>query len=610
MKMVRKIAALALGVCLLCGMAACAPKETGKTEPEPFEYNAEAFKVDKNNLYGIGSPVRTDVQLGVPLEKQAGLFRALGATSHRSWMLITELMSPPSATDAGFTVNKTIANIYHSIFTQLKFSGVKQIVGMSHTWFLPASVENPTGDVQAMPERDTSAGSDYMKALELYEKSWYTLVKEFPEITYWELGNEMNHDPFLHKIGYLSDSSKVFSFDEKVEISSDMMYYASRGVYRANPDAITIMPAAAPVGGMQAKAMLNYVKGVYEKIKSGEFPAGEEKSTDSDAYFLSLAWHPYIYADAENNDEWITKTWVELNDEIFEVAKENGDGDKKVFFTEFGLSDMGDKARDERQGRVYELAFDKMKNDMPYLEACHVFRLFEDAAAAQWGGDVERYYGLFEEAPSFRPKEKAKAIQKIFGGTDALDKYVIKFGDFASGENLAPYAQLTASSSSEHVDWDPGWGLKFIADGAYYEKGGPSVSGWSNWYEPGYVFGEPYNQTVGGTGGGAPAVDYAEWILFTFGEIVEIDRIAVYAPAGDKAPPQEISVLGSADGEEWTTLVGRTRLPFDGKEVFRTEYTFDAAAVKYVRVRFPLLCEKKEAFGYMAQLSEIQIFKA
>lgn len=91
---------------------------------------------------------------------------------------------------------------------------------------------------------------------------------------------------------------------------------------------------------------------------------------------------------------------------------------------------------------------------------------------------------------------------------------------------------------------------------------------------------------------------------------MEIDRIAVYAPAGDKAPPQEISVLGSADGEEWTTLVGRTRLPFDGKEVFRTEYTFDAAAVKYVRVRFPLLCEKKEAFGYMAQLSEIQIFKA
>ncbi|MFQ7035283.1 MAG: hypothetical protein ACLRTQ_06235 [Candidatus Borkfalkia sp.] len=35
---------------------------------------------------------------------------------------------------------------------------------------------------------------------------------------------------------------------------------------------------------------------------------------------------------------------------IFEVAKENGDGDKKVFFTEFGLSDMGDKARDERRG--------------------------------------------------------------------------------------------------------------------------------------------------------------------------------------------------------------------------------------------------------------------
>ncbi|MFQ7035286.1 MAG: hypothetical protein ACLRTQ_06250 [Candidatus Borkfalkia sp.] len=40
-------------------------EKDGKTEPEPFDHNAEAFKVDKNNLYGIGSPVRTDVQLGV-----------------------------------------------------------------------------------------------------------------------------------------------------------------------------------------------------------------------------------------------------------------------------------------------------------------------------------------------------------------------------------------------------------------------------------------------------------------------------------------------------------------------------------------------------------------
>lgn len=613
MKILKKILALLVCCCFIIGFAACADSssdDTKKPSDETFEYNPEAFVVDKANLYGIGSPIRTDVQLGVPLENQTGLIRALGATSHRSWMHITELMTPPTETNAGYTINKSIADIYHNIFTQLKFSGVRQIIGMSHTWFLPSSVSNPDGDGQAMPERDTTPGSDYMKTLEMYEESWYMLANEFPEITYWELGNELNHDPFLHKVGYVSDNSKVFTFEEKIEISVDMMYYASRGVFRANPDAITVMPAAAPVGGMQAKSITNYVKGVYEKIKSGNFPAGEEKTQETNKYFMCLAWHPYIYADTENNDQWINETWVELNNEIFEIAKQNGDGNKKVFFTEFGLSDMGDSARDLRQGEVYKLAFEQMKNNMPYVEACHVFRLFEDAKAASWGGEVERYYGLFEEAPSYKPKEKAKAIQKIFGGTDDLDKYVVNFDDFKSGDNIAPYAQLTASSSSEHVDWDPGWGLKFIADGIYYEKDGPSVSGWSNWYEPGYVFGDPYNTTVSGTGGGAPAVDYAEWILFTFGVEVDINKISVFAPQGDKAPPQEVTILGSIDGEEWVTLVPKQSLGFDGKQVFRADYSFEQQTVKYVRVRFPLLCEKKESFGYMAQLSEIQIYKA
>lgn len=615
MKVLRKILALLVCVCFMIGFGACAEPGTDDSdndnnEQEQVEYNEEAFVVDKANLYGIGSPIRTDVQLGVPLENQTGLIRALGATSHRSWMHITELMTPPSETNAGFTINKSIADIYHNIFTQLKFSGVRQIIGMSHTWFLPSSVSNPDGDVQSMPERDTTPGSDYMETLELYEDSWYNLAREFPEITYWELGNEFNHDPFLHKIGYVSDSSKVFSFEEKVEISVDMMYYASRGVFRANPDAITVMPAAAPVGGMQAKSITNYIKAVYEKIKSGNFPAGEEKSVETNEYFLSLAWHPYIYADTENDDQWIKETWVEYNNEIFDIAKQNGDGNKKVFFTEFGLSDMGDPARDLRQGEVYRLAFEQMEDNMPYVESCHVFRLFEDAQAAIWGGEVERYYGLFEEAPSYKPKEKAKAIQQIFGGTEDLERYVVDFDKFESGDNLAPYAQLTASSSSEHVDWAPGWSLKFVVDGTYYEKDGPEVSGWSNWYEPGYVFGDPYNTTVGGSGGGAPAVDYAEWILFTFGTEVDINKISIFAAPAGKAPPQEVAVLVSRDGEEWTTAVARQSLGFDGKEIFRADYTFETQTVKYVRVRFPLLCAKKESFGYLAQLSEIQIYKA
>ena len=75
-----------------------------------------------------------------------------------------------------------------------------------------------------------------MQALHMLEESWYTMVSLFPQVAQWEVGNEWNINAFLQPEGFLEgDMSKPFTPDEKLDIAVDMMYFAAKGVRRANP---------------------------------------------------------------------------------------------------------------------------------------------------------------------------------------------------------------------------------------------------------------------------------------------------------------------------------------------------------------------------------------
>lgn len=70
----------------------------------------------------------------------------------------------------------------------------------------------------------------------------------------------------------------------KADISTDMFFYGSRGVHRANPEAVTVM------GGFVTWSGEGFLKAVYENIESGSFGEG---STDPDDYFQALAGTVY-----------------------------------------------------------------------------------------------------------------------------------------------------------------------------------------------------------------------------------------------------------------------------------------------------------------------------
>ena len=191
-----------------------------------------------NVFYGIGEPlIQREGDTHVPAEAYLDLVKALGCGAYRSWMHLTEILEAPS------TPNQEAVSAHTRLLNRAAALGL-EVTGMSHEWFLPEGCRQAKG--HAMPQRDLTEGSLYMQALYMLEESWYTMVSLFPQVAQWEVGNEWNINAFLQPEGFLEgDMSKPFTPDEKLDIAVDMMYFAAKGVRRANPKArvVSFSPA-------------------------------------------------------------------------------------------------------------------------------------------------------------------------------------------------------------------------------------------------------------------------------------------------------------------------------------------------------------------------------
>ena len=106
---------------------------------------------------------------------------------------------------------------------ELKAAGVERILVMNHAFIYPVGCKN--SDVQCVPH-PTDDREMYVRFLKLYEKCYELLATEFPEITYWEPGNEfdMADGTFLHPIGWTQGSSNVFTPSEAARITADLCW--------------------------------------------------------------------------------------------------------------------------------------------------------------------------------------------------------------------------------------------------------------------------------------------------------------------------------------------------------------------------------------------------
>lgn len=543
-----------------------------------------------DHLYGV-CYVYEQMKNRVKTSELVSLLTALGAKSVRIWNYSFSVMSDYKTIDSSKTTK------YHEFYSALKFAGIDQIIGMNNYHFLPGS-EN-IGTIQ-VPPRDTTAGSKYMKFLAMYQEMWKNLSAEFPEINYWEIGNELNHDPFLNPIGYTDGSNgvKAFTMNEKADISTDLMFYGSKGIKAGNSKATTIMPAMAPVDGMDGIAMTSYLERVYLNIESGKF--GSSRTND---FFEALAWHPYSPFACPD------QKWVDANNRLYAIAIAHGDNGKKVFLTEVGFPDGKNEKTDAMQADWVTTMYKLVKEQMPYVESLHYYRMFND-------GDND-LYGLFNEPKDgFNVKAKGRAFQAIAGGKGNLDKYVINSSSYKAGDNIAYRLPVTASSSCEHQAW--GWSKAGINDGDKFS------SGWSNYYE----FGEaPW--VTSPTGGGSNSPTKPEWITFAFPLEWKINKVKLYSRMAINSNshkiqglPRDMFVEVSNDGKTWTRVAdysineaGLKIYPTDvsnAGEPYVIEISFTAVATKNVRITFTKLDPywAHSEGNYWVQLEEAEIIMA
>ncbi len=368
----------------------------------------EIFKhVDKNKLFGMCYPAfmryKTDA---INFKNSFKLMNSLGVKTWRAWMHFPQFMKDPETRldDQIETMNE--------ILKEAEKYGI-EVTGMCHVWF------NDGAYSASVMNRDMQDGSNYRNFLINYEKSWEAVVNIFPNIKYWEIGNEWNIDPFLHPLNYEKSSLKsVFSFIEKANITTDMLYHGSKGIHKANPVAKTVLGGLAPDDGLESGQLKNFLNQLYKNIKNGQWPS---KITDD--YFQILAWHPYACKKPDTN-------WVRANNEIYDIAVKNGDAGKKVFFTELGFSEKGDPDKEKEYADWISKSYELVKNEMPYVETIHYFRLYEDERADKdrkskvWGGIVEVYYGLFTEPHNgLKPKTKAYKYRESAGGKGDLREF-------------------------------------------------------------------------------------------------------------------------------------------------------------------------------------------
>lgn len=390
----------------------------------------------KQYFYGVGEPlIQREIDDGISADKYLDLVAGMGCRAFRSWMHLTDILISPDMP------NEKIVNMHRRLLHRAKELGL-EITGMSHEWFLPEGCKQKKG--HAMPERDLSEGSLYMKSLHMLERSWYTMVSLFPEVDIWEIGNEWNLNAFLHPDGFLdTDMSSPFTADEKMDIAVDMMYFASKGVHRANPKAkvASFSPALSTPGlGGDMPTFLPVMYGIawtldkiYSRIKSGNF-----WSVNTDDYFDLMAWHPYVMSTKsgiEDKDLFLDITepdnlWKDYNEAAYRVMCQYGDGHKEVLLTETGFTDCGNRELEELYA-TYNKKILGIAYELPYIRTLYNFRLLNENAMLkksgidenQIGGLTEVYFGLFTDpSEGCQPRKRAFAIQKAAGGCADLEK--------------------------------------------------------------------------------------------------------------------------------------------------------------------------------------------
>ena len=371
---------------------------------------------ERSHLNGMGYVYYYSKDILEP-SRVAEMMKRLNIQSVRSWNHIPWVLKDEK------NVNIDIADGFHRMYDELLKAGVSQLVGMSHYWFYPSRL-GIAGETSGIPLPSQQKESDYQDFLDIYEQSWYTLVKEFPEVTDWETGNEYNHKEFLRP---LDSAKEMYTLKERADICTDLMFRSARAIHSISDTTGIIMPGMAPIGergtGVYATnieveydGIIMTLEKIYENIKSGQFG-----STNPRDFFDSICWHPY-FASQDSEGRWSWKVpddnWVALNQSVYDVAVKAGDDGVGCCLSEFGFSDGGSQKADSELCEHISEGFRLIKEKMPFVDTVHAYRFFDSMGYVTQEPDTYSFFTM--ENGKLVGKQRAYALQKQYGGNGEL----------------------------------------------------------------------------------------------------------------------------------------------------------------------------------------------
>lgn len=344
-------------------------------------YIAERWHCQRSNRIDYDSGIRA--------------FAEVGARHWRNWMHTGSLLDTPTKP------NMEACELHRKMLERARQYDI-EVLGMNHNWFVDGDYSRCCAK---MPPPGSAA---YYRTLDDYEASWRTITQQFPDIMFWEVGNEWNHDIFLKPV----EQGKTFSLEEKARIAMDMLYRAYRGIRTVNSKACVVIGGLASLQGLMSESAVG-IKQFYTYLFtfSKALPDGYRSCFDI------ANWHPY-FTPLHSWSEAL-EDWANANRDIYEHIRKLGYQSDHIWLTEFGFPDvtapperLHDPAMDEVNAGKITDCFEAIRDCMPFVEVVHYFRLFDDPEDLEWSrntglGEAEGYFGLITEKLQWKQKARA-----------------------------------------------------------------------------------------------------------------------------------------------------------------------------------------------------------
>jgi hypothetical protein len=400
--------------------------------PEVEKPSFPPIEVDYSNMFGIniytslGGALTNGSDVGVTQEIAADLCGAIGIKTVRFQFYLSWLLNYNSSNDE-ITYNEVNVAIFKEYIALLKENGVVNIIGNNAAYNHYPAEGLPRSYYKSIPDPETEP-EVYIKFLELIEREYKMVAEKFPEVNYYEYGNEINvpNGHNMSKNGFNPNASNedkapyCFTDSELAARTADIGYYANRGMKAGNPNAKAVLPGLYL---MVPEDTRDHINSLYEHIESGKLPStrmvnGNREipaDTNPDNYFEYLNWHPYLYAE-------YSEEWLRMNESLYQVAIDHGDVEKKVLITEFGYYDSFLESREEVIANVCVPAIKALIGRLPAIESIEIFRMFNWITAPVGVADMEKSFGIFDspiQPNGARPKPVAINLFYYFNGVNA-----------------------------------------------------------------------------------------------------------------------------------------------------------------------------------------------